>query len=210
MTLRPLSLSDMEAIRQWRNEVPETLRTPFELTAEQQEDWYRNVICDRRSTTRYWGIWNVVDLTGQKREFKEPSYYLFKQGAEADWRLIGYGGIENIQWENRLGEISLLIAPEQRGNGLGAAAVEEILRRAFGRLNLYGVWGECYTCSSAVRFWERQVKKWGGSSVVLPGHRKYWQGNYWPSLYFYFPAVSWVDKAAADYAAYPGREYGNA
>ncbi|MHC4464579.1 MAG: hypothetical protein ACYS30_24585 [Planctomycetota bacterium] len=30
----------------------------------------------------------------------------------------GMGGITNIQWENRLGEISLLIRPESRGKGL--------------------------------------------------------------------------------------------
>ena len=195
---RPLSLEDMEQIRLWRNEALETLRTPFMLTAEQQQDYYRTVICDRHSTTRYWGFWNEVTKETDnhcslrqidtEKEIEENARELINVwiAERGKIKLIGYGGLENIQWENRLAEISILIAPEYRGKGYGAEAVAGILGRGFGQLNLYGIWGECYTCSNAVRFWERQIAKHGGSSCTLPGHRKYWGGAYWPSLYFYF------------------------
>lgn len=180
MILRPLSLADMEPIRRWRNEVPESLRTPFPLTREQQEDWYRTVICDRRGTTRYWGVW---DDEGNKTELPPR----FPVG------LLGYGGIENIQWSNRLGEISILIAPEYRGKGYGEQAVSEFLHRAFRQLNLANVWGECYTCSRAVSFWKRMIEMRGAYSCQLPA-RKYWEGQYWPSLYFNFSDVTWVTE----------------
>ena len=40
MTLEPLTLEDMETIRHWRHEIKETLRTPYVLTKEMQEDYY--------------------------------------------------------------------------------------------------------------------------------------------------------------------------
>jgi RimJ/RimL family protein N-acetyltransferase len=180
MTLRPLELADMEPIRQWRNASLETLRTPFPLTREQQEDWYRSVICDRRGTTRYWGLELKGHVAGDLL-------------IDEDKYLVGYGGIENIQHENRLGEISILIAPEYRGKGYGMEAVELFLHRAFKQLNLANIWGECYTCSPAVRFWERLIAKWGAFSCRIPA-RKYWEGVYWPSLYFNFSDVTWVTE----------------
>jgi RimJ/RimL family protein N-acetyltransferase len=182
MVLKPLSLEDMEPIRRWRNASPETLRTPFPLTREQQEEWFRMVICDRRGTTRYWGVWDVVE----KDRILAPTTY-------QDDVLIGYGGIENIQHENRLGEISILIAPEYRGKGYGEQAVSEFLHRAFRQLNLANVWGECYTCSRAISFWKRMIEMRGAYSCQLPA-RKYWEGQYWPSLYFNFCDVNWITE----------------
>ena len=164
MTLLPLDACDMEVVREWRNAMPETLRTPYLLTEEMQYNYYKDVICDRKGTTRYWALWEM----------------------EADPELfVGYGGIENIQWENRLGEISVLIGPDLRGRGYGKAAVDEFLRRAFDELNLHAVWGECYLCSPAVGFWRNMVAYHGGIALELP-YRKYWDGKYWGSLYFCF------------------------
>jgi RimJ/RimL family protein N-acetyltransferase len=196
MTLRPLSLEDMEPIRQWRNASLETLRTPFPLTREQQEEWYRTVICDRRGTTRYWGLYSQTNLQHYSidEDTSGPSNSHL-HGSRVN--LIGYGGIENIQYENRLGEISILIAPEYRGKGYGTEAVELFLRQAFKHLNLANVWGECYTCSPAVRFWERLIAKHGAFSCRIPA-RKYWEGNYWPSLYFNFTDFTWVTEESED------------
>jgi len=164
LELRPLSAEDMEQVRQWRHLFMETLRTPYMLTAEQQQDYYRNVICDRRSTTRYWGFWQA---------FVEPVV------------LVGYGGIENIQWETRTGEVSILIDPQHHGKGYGGAALTLILDQAFNHLNLKNVWGECYKCSKAWTFWVHEIEKRGGYTTTLPA-RKYWSGAYWDSIYFTF------------------------
>ena len=55
MTLKPLTLADLQTICEWRNE-PEmqaTLRTPYMLTEGMQEDFYRDVICNRESRARF-------------------------------------------------------------------------------------------------------------------------------------------------------------
>ncbi len=173
MELRALSKTDMEQIRLWRNSALETLRTPYELTAEMQEDYYRTVICDRRSTTRYWGV----------RIIRPASELGYDENADT---LIGYGGIENIEWENSTGEISLLVGPYYRKKGYGREAAKMILDRAFNQLNLHTVHGECYICAPW-EFWQKLVGVWPGrTGAAILSCRKYWNGKYYDSYYFTF------------------------
>jgi len=155
--LRALCIEDMEPIRKWRNACLDTLRTPFPLTKEQQEDWYRREICDRNSRSRFWAI------------------------EDGHGKLVGYGGIENIQWENSIGEISLLIDPEQHGKGYGRAAANDILMTAFQELNLHQVYAECYMNNPAAGFWDKMFD--GGEKTVLR-ERKRCCGNYYNSWYY--------------------------
>jgi len=156
--LRPLSREDAEQIRVWRLDFPETLRTAQMLNADQQQDWYTREIANRESHTRYFALYDV--------------------------NLVGYGGIENIQWENRCGEISVMIAKKYHGMGYGSAAVGMFLDHAFNRLNLDAVWGECYECGH-VGFWERICAERGAFTARIP-NRKYWDGRYYGSLFFVF------------------------
>ena len=156
--LKPLTKIWCEQVRQWRNEVPESLRTPYFLTKEMQEKFYDEVVCNPASPHRYWAI-------------------------TADDKLIGCGGITNIQWENRIGEISLILDPSARGKGYGRESVKAILHKAFLELNLKTVCGECYLCNPASGFWNEIVKDFGGYSMILP-NRKYWNGVYCDSRYF--------------------------
>jgi RimJ/RimL family protein N-acetyltransferase len=165
ITLRPLSAENMEDVRQWRMDIPETLRTPYMLTYEQQQDYYRTVICDRRSTTRYWGVWDGEVF-------------------------VGMGGIENIEWTNRRGEISVLINPERRGKGYGKQAVESFLHQAFHHLGLLNVWGECYYCSPAVGFWQKLVELYGAYSTTHP-NVKFFDGKLFNSFWFNFKSRVW-------------------
>jgi RimJ/RimL family protein N-acetyltransferase len=155
--LRALELGDMESIREWRNDNLSILRTPFALTKEQQEDWYKNEICDRRSKSRFWAI------------------------CYKDIGLVGYGGIENIQWENRIGEISLLIAPKYEGKGFGKQAAKDILHEAFNNLNLHTVFAECYENNKSVKFWDKVFN--GCYQTKLPC-KKYHSGIYFDSVYY--------------------------
>jgi RimJ/RimL family protein N-acetyltransferase len=155
--LRVLSIEDMEPIRQWRNQCLSTLRTPFPLTKEQQEQWYRDEICNRASRSRFWGV------TGEEH------------------LLVGYGGIENIQWENRIGEISLLINPAEQGRKYGTRAARAIIDQAFNQLNLDTVYAECYQNNPAVRFWDNVFAT--GYRTMLP-NRKYSDGDYVNSIYY--------------------------
>lgn len=158
MKLQVLSLEDCEKIRLWRNEQMIHLRTPFLLTKEMQEDFYVNVVCNRNSPARYWGVWESK-------------------------LLLGIVGITNIQWENSIGEITLVLKPEQSGKGYGEKAVELVLDQAFNFLNLKTVFGECYISNPAKLFWEKIVQKYHSHSCFLP-NRKYWHGKYYGSIYF--------------------------
>ena len=62
-------------------------------------------------------------------------------------------------------------------------AVVELYRTAFDELNLNMVFGECYTCNDAFKFWMCIAIKNGGVLTYLQD-RKYWNGKYYNSLYF--------------------------
>ena len=176
MKLKALSLADLEQVRLWRNECLLALRTPFPLTREQQEQFYRDVICNRQANARYWGITEPID-TGYGN-FQDSQWV-----PVLNYNLIGMCGLENIQWENRLAEISIILNPEYRGNGYGKKAVDLLLDQGFNYLNLENIYGECYTCNPAIDFWGEITKKYKASWITLPS-RKYWNGKYYDSVYF--------------------------
>lgn len=157
MKLQPLTLDNLLEATEWRNDSLISLRTPYFLTNDMQEDFYKATICDRKSQHRYFSI-------------HEKSF-------------IGMGGIINIEWENRLGEMSLIISPELRKMDLGKVAVRLLLEFGFNTLNLENIWGECYFCNPAIKFWEKIIKEYYGYHTTLV-NRKYWEGNYYGSLYF--------------------------
>lgn len=161
MKLQPLTREDCETARHWRNECLETLRTPYFLTEEMQSDFYGNVICNRNSPHRYWGV--------------------YEDGCDAT---IGLVGVTDIGWENSIAEISLIVNPQYQKKGFGVKAVELLLDKAFNQMGLKTVFGECYEVNlNGVAFWKKIVTRYKGSTAVLPS-RKFWDGKFWDSYYF--------------------------
>jgi RimJ/RimL family protein N-acetyltransferase len=160
MNFRALNKNDMALILKWRSKCPESLRTNKELTIENQLDFYDNVISNKNSNARWWGI-------------------------EVNYVLVGYCAIENTSWENRNGEISLLIDPEYHDKGYGKEAIKILLDKGFNQLNLNNIYGEVYLCNSAVSFWEKIIKQYNGTKSIMP-NRKYWNGQYYDAIYFNF------------------------
>jgi RimJ/RimL family protein N-acetyltransferase len=147
-------------IIQWRNDRIETLRTPYFLNTDMQEDFYKNVISNKNSNHRYFAI--------------ENNYNNF----------VAFGGITNIQHENSIAEISLIVNPGYIQKGYGAESAECLLKHAFGNMNLYNIYGECYKCNeTGVKFWEKLTDKYNGYKTILP-RRKFYNNAYWDSLYF--------------------------
>ena len=155
LELRPPTREDVEQVRRWRNEVMEGLRTPYPLTAEMQGDFYTKVICERNPVHRYWSIY--------------------------DDKLVGFGGLTNIEWENGLAEISLIVG--RRGQGYGARSVQLLLDQGFGNMGLNTIYGECYDCNPAVEFWQKITDRHGGYYTMIP-RRKLWQGQLYDALHF--------------------------
>lgn len=148
----------------WRESCPESLRTPHPLNYQQQERFFDDVICDMDSNHKYFEIFDV----------------------HPDFPTIGptpicFGGLTNIDWHNRNAEISLIVDPNLQGKGYGQKAVKLLLDYAKNRMQLSTIYGECYMCSKAVKFWQMLAD----NTVILP-RRKWWDGKYWDSLYFTF------------------------
>jgi len=177
MKLKCLSLSDLEQIRKWRNEQTEMLRTSFPLTKEMQEDFYKNVICNRQSNSRFWVI-----IGNSNKELDKDFYG--KSVSCANTELIGMCGLENIQWENRLAEISLILEPEYNDDNL-QKALNILLHEGFANMNLENIYTEVYECSYMHRFWIESANKYNAKLVILP-NRKYWNGKYYDSEYINF------------------------
>jgi len=160
MQLRVPDKKVVEWVRRWRNEDISCMRTPYQIAEEMQQNFYQDVICNRDSRHRYWAVWEGDDC-------------------------IAFGGLTNIQWENRIAEISLIVNPNHTGKGVGRNATHLLLKEGFGNMNLQTIFGECYMCSKSIGFWRRMVGEIKGYMTSLPRH-KYWQGEYYDSLYFSF------------------------
>ena len=100
MYLTVLTKDQCEQIRQWRNQNISRYRSSFLLTNEMQEDFYKDVICNKNSKHRYWAI--------------------------IEFQFLGIVGLTDISLENRNAEISLVINPEERKQNYGEQALELI------------------------------------------------------------------------------------
>lgn len=160
MELKCLSLCDAQKVRKWRNKQSGILRTSFPLTEEMQEDFYKNVVCNRQSNARYWGVWF---------------------GAE----FIGMCGLENIQWENRLAEISSLLNPEYPLSKYGEEVLKVLLHEGFMNMNLENIYTEIYNCHPESFSWHNIAEEYDCYISILP-NRKYYNGNYYDSSYINF------------------------
>jgi len=160
MKLKCLSSYDTQKVRRWRNEQLDMLRTSFPLTEEMQEGFYKNIICNRQSNARFWGMWI---------------------GAE----LIGMIGVENIELENRLGEISLLLNPEYNTDINLNKALQLLLDKGFNYLNLENIYTEIYDCHPKKKLWHEIAKEYNCKISILQ-NRKYYNGKYYNSTYINF------------------------
>jgi RimJ/RimL family protein N-acetyltransferase len=158
--LSPITKANCRVAATWRNEFRQSLRTPIMLTEEMQDDFYDRVARDRHSEDRYWEI---------HKEF--------------DKDFIGLGGLTDWEPENRLAEISLFISPKLHGQGYGRAAVKLLCEEGFNRMGLETILGEAFLCNPNWKFWEKLTDEFMGFKTQLPD-RKYWDGGYYPSLYF--------------------------
>ena len=101
-----LTKDQMELIRKERNSYLVGLRTPYLVSKEMQEEYYKNVICNRNHNSRFFA---VMDNTN----------------------FVGMTGLQNIEWENSRAEISIILLERYRKKGLGTAVIEKLLATGF-------------------------------------------------------------------------------
>ena len=172
MILDTLTLEDCELVRRWRNQCLETLRTPYGLSKEQQAGFYHDQTFNKYFA-RYWAVREEIKTV-------HPDVDSDLHGTE----LVGMGGLQNIEWENRRAEISLIIDPIYWGKGFGRKAVDLILAQGFNYMGLANVWGEFYdTNAKSAGFWQKIIKKYKGYTVLHP-NIKFWNNIYYSGFWF--------------------------
>jgi RimJ/RimL family protein N-acetyltransferase len=137
VTLRqPLTLDECQQVREWRNapDVAPMLRTGYK-TEEEQAAFYRDVICNQQQTNH--------------------RYYALEHGAD----FVGIGGLTYLDKRPGVGEISLVLGPDFRRRGIGAACVRALLAEAYGPLRLRSVVGESYAKNPALLFWIKMLTR---------------------------------------------------
>lgn len=174
--LDALTMEDCEIAREWRNRVPMATRTAIQLTAEMQQRFYEGVVCDRRSTHRYWAVRRSADRDADS--IVSPP-------------MVAMAGLTDIEFENGIAEISLIADPSLLPRqGIGDGAVHLVLEEAFDRMRLETVYGECYENNPAVSFWRWIIERYRGHSTILP-RRKFFAGKLHDSYYFTITALGW-------------------
>jgi len=160
----PLSRSTAIDMLTWRKESPAALRTPYELSYEQQHEWFMDHIAPKDHHCCRW--------------------LEFTEGATEP--AVAAAGLNTIQWENRTAEISLIVDPRKAGQGVGLVAAQMMLVYAFQRMGLNTVMGEVYHCSPGLGFWQRFLEKWPGRVVTVTApERKFFGSTFHDSTLFY-------------------------
>jgi RimJ/RimL family protein N-acetyltransferase len=96
---------------------------------------------------------------------------------------LALGGLTDIEWENRLAEISLFVSPLWQNRKYGRASVKLLCEEGFNNMGLFTIVGEAFLCNPNYKFWEKLTDEFMGFKTLLPD-RKYWDGQHYPSLYF--------------------------
>lgn len=142
------------------------LRTPQELTVDQQEKFYAGLM-DRSCPHRY-----------------------FAFGIDEFPALVGVGGLTHIQWENGITEISLITDPKMAGRGYGREIVSRLLCVAFDQLRMKTLIAECYNHNPALAFWHKMAEEFHALPPVTMPRRKFWYGKLIDATLF-----TWTDEA---------------
>jgi len=175
MKLSPIEIGDLERIRRERNNLPAgILRTPYLLTEGMHRRWWESQIDNRDSHTRYWMLQVPAERINQ-----------YGTTTEVYWEnepVVGYGGIENIEFESGHAEMSLMIYEDKRGCGYGTEAVRMFLEEAFFEMGLDTVYAEVYECNPNKSFW----KKHDHSHHTVLRRRKRLAGKLYDSDVYYW------------------------
>lgn len=133
ITLRMLRQEDIENIRLWRNAQMVVLRQAYPISPKEQVRYFEH------------HVW-------PEKKSNKPRQILL--GLELTNKLIGYGGLVNLNWAAKKGEISFLLSDE--------IEVQQVLRKemftrflqlikelSFQTLGLQRIWTETYSFRKA-------------------------------------------------------------
>lgn len=162
--------NDAEYLVKWRNGSLKALRTSRRTTWIEQEEFVE---------------WCV------RNPHKIRMWRFHRDDEELAYEPVAYGGLEHVEWENGLAELTLLVNPTMRRQGNGRAAFRYIMQEAFYKLRLNCVWSETYRCNQdGVAFIESLRSAYGLYTVTIPD-RKYYNGKYHEAVWWCMTKERW-------------------
>lgn len=129
MTLKPISRSNLETLRNWRNswEIRKWCRQVGFISELDQELWYQRQNDDR--TIKMFEIHSIDSLVG----------------------VAGFTSIDHI---HRRAEFSLYIGTEHQRKGYARDGLKLLIELGFDELNLNLIWGECFSGNPALQLFK--------------------------------------------------------
>lgn len=128
MKWKPLTLDTAIDSLEWRESAWQTLRTPWPLTPDEQEEWHRRLAGNH--SMRY--------------------FEGFVPG-----KVVAVFGLTDIDLVNRKAQISLIVNPISEASGWGNECFAALKHIAFDRLNLSVLYAEVYSTNKAIGFWKK-------------------------------------------------------
>jgi RimJ/RimL family protein N-acetyltransferase len=130
---RAIREEDLEDLRQWRNAQQHVLRQQRPLSVEHQRHWFADVVRPSYEVDQPSALLVTVELAGSP---------------------IGYGGLTNIDWVSRRGELSFLAATERAKDPDRYAAdfsgfLDWVVTTAFDELQFHRLFTETWSFRSA-------------------------------------------------------------
>jgi RimJ/RimL family protein N-acetyltransferase len=131
--LAPLVIEHLPFVMTWVNdrEVMQYFALRQEHISEDEERGYLATLLASRSD-RAFSIFEARDATDPPDE-SQPD-----DDDEASY--IGQCSVNQIYWPARNGRVFLVVRKEKQGGGRGAAALDALVHRAFGELDLHKLW----------------------------------------------------------------------
>lgn len=127
-TMEAVQPGHIEKIRQWRNKQMDVLRQTKPISKDEQIDYFKN------------NVWLEMDKS-------HPEKILLSIKKEN--KLIGYGGLVYISWENKRAEISFIVNPSlandmKRYENIFSIFLKMIIDIAFKNLGFKKLYTETY------------------------------------------------------------------
>jgi diamine N-acetyltransferase len=110
-------------------------------------DYWKNMEARNLPEVKRWcrqsGILGEVQQEAWGTKINEdPAIEMF--GIQADDNMVGTCGLTDINYIHSTAEYSMLIFPEEQGNGYATQGLRLLLDHAFLDLGLYNIWGEIF------------------------------------------------------------------
>lgn len=155
VTLRPMRFDDWEKTIQWRNDINikySTMSHPFPITAEQEQEWYKQKLSSINNNEFFF----TIELNSNKEA-------------------IGYIHLTGIDQISRYAKFGVVIGDKENlGKGFGKDALQLLLSYGFNTLNLNKIYCKVLANHPALT----SYLSMGGQKEGYLKKHFYSQGNY--------------------------------